>query len=172
MPVLMLADGSLIKVHIVACHTGGGKSLGKSVTHAAAVQGEQGWYFRARLRFATHYEAGDVVFDDFRHGTSTEGQHRCAAGERLDHDQSERLRPFNGKQQPKRLAQELLLPPIVNFSNELYQWIAQHRLNLFEIVGVHRVDLGRHLQRYIAARAMRMAGSMPFSGEMRPRKAK
>ena len=89
-------------------------------------------------------------------------------------DEPERLRPVDGKQQRLRVAQELRLLLIVDLADEFNARAREQRFDLRpEIDLVGAVHLGGDLERNAErARAMMMARSGRFSGEMRPRKAR
>src|SRR5579871_2599032 len=57
-------------------------------------------------------KSGDAVLNDFRHGPTTPGDHGCSARHRLDHDQAERFRPVDRKQESGRFPQEILFVSI------------------------------------------------------------
>ena len=50
-------------------------------------------------------EAGDSVFDDFRHRTARKAQHWSTTGHRLGHDDAEWLLPQDRHQQAARSAE-------------------------------------------------------------------
>ena len=53
--------------------------------------------------------AGDALTDDLRSGAAAEGDHRRAAGHRLDHDEAEGLVPEQGHEQDAGVGEELAL---------------------------------------------------------------
>ena len=98
--------------------------------------------------FAIYNEAGYAFINDFGNRTVAEGKNRGAACHRLDHDQTERLRPVDGKQQGARLTQKAGLATLIDLADELNAWFRQHRLYLsLEVLHVHAIYLRRNLQR-------------------------
>ena len=92
--------------------------------------------------------AGDAGIDDFRHRAAPEGKHRRAACHGLDHDQPERLRPVDRKEQRPRLAQKFALAALVDLSDELDARQVEQRHDLLAEIGfVDLVDLGGDLER-------------------------
>src|SRR6266404_6846137 len=68
--------------------------------------------------FPIHDKAGYTVIDDFRHRARAERDNRRAARHGFDHDQAERLRPVDRKQQSCGIGEKLLLGSIINFANQ------------------------------------------------------
>ena len=116
--------------------------------------------------------ARDALVDDFRNGTMAESKDGRAARHGLDHHQAERLRPIDREQERLRLAQEFGLAALIDLADELDPRIPQQRCDRFaEIVFVDLVDFGGDPRGMPSVRAIRMARSGRFSGEIGPRNA-
>ena len=72
-----------------------------------------------RLFDAVDDESGDSLVDDFGDGTSAECDHGSSASHGFDHDEAERLRPVDGKEQGGCVAEEACLVRFANFADEL-----------------------------------------------------
>src|SRR5713101_1598769 len=68
--------------------------------------------------FPIHDKAGYTVIDHFRYRARPERNNRRATRHGFDHDQTERLRPVDRKQQSGGIGEKLLLGLIVNFANQ------------------------------------------------------
>src|SRR5258708_666335 len=68
--------------------------------------------------FPIRDKAGYTVIDHFRYRARPERDNRRATRHGFDHDQTERLRPVDRKQQSGGIGEKLLLGLIVNFANQ------------------------------------------------------
>src|SRR5215510_6106806 len=103
-----------------------------------------------RLVKAVHDKASHAVRDDFGHGSAAPGDHRRATGQGLDHDEAERLRPVDGKEQRVGVAQKLVLVSATDLTEELDKrpGRVQQRFDYLRvIVALLGVDLGGDLER-------------------------
>ena len=94
-------------------------------------------------------EARDAVLDDLRHGAAIVGDHRAAAGHRLDHHETERLRPVDRDEQRDRAAQERSLVLVADLADvfDIARAIEQRLDLLVVVVAIRPVDLCGDLQR-------------------------
>jgi hypothetical protein len=128
---------------------------------------------RERLVFVLDHEAAHAVLDDFRDRAAAERDDRRAAGHRLDHHPTEGFGPVDREDQRGSIAQERRFVFVAQLANELDAVAVHQRLDAFaEILVAVARHLGGDAQRQAAAAASRMAASGPFSGAMRPRKAR
>ncbi len=120
---------------------------------AARLKHRQAIDRRDRAGFVLDDEAGQPVVDDLGDRAAVIGDHRRAAGHRLDHHQAERLRPVDRHQQPDRAAQEFRLLGIADLADEVDQRIVlDQRANEFVVIFlVGAIDLGGDLERNAAA---------------------
>jgi hypothetical protein len=103
-----------------------------------------------RLIFRVNNKAGDTMFDHFRHRSATEGYDGCAAGQCLDHEEAERLRPVDGKQQGCRTLQEGLFGAVVDLADEFRSLAVDQGLQFFiEVAPVTARDLGCSSQGHV-----------------------
>jgi hypothetical protein len=72
------------------------------------------------ILFVLHDEARFAVGDNFRDRATWKGDHWGAAGHRLDHHQSERLRPIDGKQQGLCSSEKGRLVMVADFPYEFH----------------------------------------------------
>jgi hypothetical protein len=93
-------------------------------------------------------ETRDAVVDDLRHRSLAARDDGRAAGHRLDHHQTERLRPVDRQQQGERVAEEVVLLSIADLADELDQRIVEQVLDGGEVFPVGLVDLGRDPERH------------------------
>src|SRR5712675_2031878 len=70
------------------------------------------------FRFPIDDKTRYAIIDDFRYRAGPERDHRRAARHGFDHDQAERLRPVDRKQQSGGIGKKLLLGRIINFANQ------------------------------------------------------
>ena len=75
------------------------------------------------------YPSSNVILHDFRNRAFAEGQHRRAARHRLDHDETERLRPVDREQQGERLAEKFALGGLVDLADEFNAGAVEQRLD-------------------------------------------
>ncbi len=89
-------------------------------------------------------EPGAAVLQHLGHRAVAEGHHRGPRGERLDHDEAERLGPLDGEQRAARLGVEARLGLVIHFAAEV-DALREVRLDLRGEVGLLRrlVDLAR-----------------------------
>ena len=93
-------------------------------------------------------EARHSVLDDLRHRAVRISDRRRAASHRLDHRQPEGLGPVDRQQRPQGAAEQALLVPVADFSEELDVRLGEHRPNhRLEVLSIYRVHLRRDLQR-------------------------
>ncbi|MNQ90988.1 hypothetical protein D3C85_1063510 [compost metagenome] len=107
-----------------------------------------------RLLHAVDQEPGGPILNDFGRRTAAEGDDRGAAGQGLDHHQTEGLGPVDREEQGLGPAEEGRLLVVADLADELDQGVAvDHRLDDRLPIGlVRRIDLGRDLQRLAQAR--------------------
>src|SRR5207248_11243987 len=85
--------------------------------------------------------------NNFRDRTAGKTNHWRPAGKRFNHDQSERLRPVDWKEQSSGAAEQFVFFRMTNFTDELDERFIQQMLDVFvEVVAVDAVDLGRDLE--------------------------
>jgi hypothetical protein len=142
-------DQPEIESQVVAGHPLGRESAVELGPDAAPVESLDPWERRDGFVDGLDDIARHAVVDDFRHRAAAEGQHRRSAGHRLDHDDAERLRPIDRKQQGRRFAEEAGLLGVADLTDKLHQGIAadQRLDHLVPIALVDLVDLGGDLQR-------------------------
>ena len=165
------AQQPLVNPQVVLRHPLGGEALLEPAAHFSAVECQEAADLANALINAMHDMAGEPW--SMISGTEPGGkQGRRAARHRLDHHQAERLRPIDREQKRLRLAQEFGLAALIDLADELDPRIAQQRCDLFAEIGfIGLVDFGGDLQGNAKRRAIRMARSGRFSGEIRPRNA-
>ena len=97
-------------------------------------------------------EARDAVLDDLRHGPAIVSDHRAAAGHRLDHHETERLRPVDRDKQRDRTAQERSLVLVADLADvfDIARPIEQRLDLLVVVVAIRPVDLRGDLERHAA----------------------
>src|SRR5689334_19049269 len=95
---------ALVNPDVILRHAGDREPLLEAAAHAHAVEGQHLAQFAHGLLHGVDHPTGDAVVDHLRYRTAPEGKHRRAARHRLDHDEAEGLRPFNGEEQGARLA--------------------------------------------------------------------
>ena len=138
----------MINLEIVFGHAGGGKSFLETSADRTTIERQHLRQHPDRLLHRVDDHAGDPFVDDLGHRAATKGEHRRAAGHRLDHRQSERLRPVDREQQRSRLAQKFALRTFVDLADILHARLIEQRRDLLaEISFVDLVDLGSDLDR-------------------------
>src|SRR5262245_37903245 len=99
-----------------------------------------------------HDIPGDVVLNDLGHRSTIERDYRGAASHRLDHHESERFGPIDCDQQRHRTAQEFGLFLVTDLADVFNQRSIQKWLDdMFVVVPIGIIDLGRDFQRYAAS---------------------
>src|SRR6516164_6318904 len=111
-------DCALVHTQVFVAHASRAESLFETFAASAAVESAQAFDCLYRFIHAIHDESAHAVLDDLLHRTSTKRDHGRSAGHGFDHDQPEGLRPIDGKQQRRRLAQECTLAVISDFVQE------------------------------------------------------
>src|SRR5688572_4974682 len=92
-------DQRPVVAQILLRHSPGGKPPLEMLTHLPSIEfGKSSDRFNS-FRFPRDDKAGYAVIDDFGYRAGTEGNDGRAAGHGLDHDETERFRPIDGKQQ-------------------------------------------------------------------------
>ena len=84
-----------------------------------------------RVRDVIHHETRFPMLENFGDRTVAPCDHRRTACQGFDHDQSERLRPIDRKQQRSRVAQQFILFAAADLTDKLDErpGIAQERLD-------------------------------------------
>src|SRR5690606_12387706 len=106
----------------------GEAALERGADASAVVAGDFA-HGRGRRRQVVDDAAGDAVVHHLGHRAAVPGDHRRAAGHRLDHHQAERFRPVDREQQRHRVAEEARLLRVADLADELHQRIVEQRLD-------------------------------------------
>jgi hypothetical protein len=93
--------------------------------------------------FTVHDVTGFAFVDDFRNRSAAPSDHGGSACHGLDHDQAERLRPVDRKQQGTGVAQERRLLAVADLADELDERMVEQRLYDFMEIGPVRISLAR-----------------------------
>lgn len=110
------------------------------------IQGERAGKDPNRFVQAADDISGNARVDHFAHGPAVEGENRRATGHGLDHDETERFRPVDGKQKSFRIAEKFRFLAFADLADEL-RIAAEQRLDFpGEIFGVDRIDFRRQLE--------------------------
>ena len=138
-----LGNQPLVDGHIIRRHAG---DVEAPFEGGAARWRLRRWTFRvASIASAirVHHEAGDALVNDFHDRAAAKRHDRSAAGQRLDHDQPERLGPVNRKEQRRGAAEERGLLRFADFADELHQRVVEQMADLaLEVGAVRRIHLG------------------------------
>src|SRR5258707_3342442 len=128
---------------IVLRHAGGREALLEALAHQAAVETRHAPERRHRRVDRVDDEAGAAVFDQFGHRAVRPGDHRRAAGHRLDHGEAERLGPVDRKEQRRGIAQERRLLRLGQLAHEFgHGCRGDQRLDMAaEVFAVGPIDL-------------------------------
>src|SRR5206468_11443349 len=87
------------------------------------------------------------VEDYLGDGATAARDHRRAAGERLDHDEAERLGPVDGKHEGESLPQEIRLGVLADLSDEFDEGVVEERLDIpVKVDLIDGIHLGGHLE--------------------------
>src|SRR3954451_9691921 len=108
-------------------HTSGRKPLLEASPNGFAVKGKDARHRCYGLLDRVDYLTRHIRIDDLWYRTGAEGEDWCSARHRLDHNQTERLRPFDRKQQRTCFAKEVALLPITDLTDELDSRSLQER---------------------------------------------
>ncbi len=93
-------------------------------------------------------ESADAVLQDLRHGTATQCDDGRAGRQRLDHHQTERLRPIAGEERRRGTGVERRFGRFVEFADVVDIVRIEQRLDLTVVIGdIDRIDLGGNAQR-------------------------
>jgi hypothetical protein len=89
-----------------------------------------------------------AVFKNFRYGTAGAGEDRCAASQRLDHDESERFGPIDWEHETQSSAQEFGFFLVRNLSNILDEATIHMGLDhaIIPVPAFPSLDFGRYLE--------------------------
>src|SRR4030095_11325625 len=94
-----------------------------------------------------HDESSTAGLDEFGYRAAGTGDHRRAAGHRLDHNEAEWLRPVDREQQRHGASQEAGLRRVVDLAEKLDQGIVEQRADFtLEVAGISRMDFCGDLQ--------------------------
>src|SRR5690606_5271406 len=91
----------------------------EGLAHDAPIEGIEPGERSYRVLDGIHEEARNAVLDDFRHRPAGPRDHRRAAGHGLDHGETERLRPVDGKEQRPGVAEKSRLVGIADLAEIL-----------------------------------------------------
>src|SRR5690606_14881876 len=137
-----------VQAKVVAGHALRGEALLEDLAASRAVERAGPAHRGHRLVAALHDEAGDAFVDDLRHRAVAPGDHRRAAGHRLDHHQSEGLGPVDRKEQRARVAEELRFLLVADLAEVFDARLLEQRFDhVLEVFAVRPVDLRRDAQR-------------------------
>src|ERR1700746_590037 len=124
--------------HIAFCHSTSGKPLFEYLPATFAAELRNPPYCCNRIFQLRHDEASATFFHQFRNRSLTVSNYWSATGHRLYHDQPERLRPINRKQQGIGIAQKFVLLPFTDLANAFHKRFAKQRLhNCREVILIH-----------------------------------
>src|SRR3954468_10471452 len=136
-----------IDLEVVARHALDREALLERGAYAGAIEVADTTYRFDRRIDGIDDESILALADDFGHRARAPGHAGRATRHRFDHDQPERFRPIDRKQQRPRLAQELALVALADFSYVFHVGLRQQRLDLGgEILAVRGIHLGRDAQ--------------------------
>lgn len=96
-PGLFRADEPTVDLHVFAGRSFDIEAAFESFSSPRAIELRDAPGCRDGLGHVVDEETRDPIVDDFRRLAAPESDHRSAAGHRLDHDESEWLRPINWK---------------------------------------------------------------------------
>jgi len=96
--------------------------------------------------------SGNSISHNFAHRPAAKRDRRRAARHGLDHDQTKRLRPVNGKEQRIRIAQKFFFTGIAHLAQKLNQRMVKEWTNfVLHVPAIFFVDLSRDLERHSCA---------------------
>ena len=146
--VVRWSQDALVKANVVVSHSSRGEALLEDspdltpVKFAKAMNGGDG------LLLVIDDKAGDTIVDHLRHRAAPKGDHGCPARHGLDHDETERFGPIDGKEERGGASEELALSRVVDFAHELHLFAVNERLKpLFKITGFLTRNFCGHAQR-------------------------
>ena len=123
-------------------HAVRGKPLGRGLPATHRVDALRFLHQLGHLVLIAAQEPVDAVLDDLRGRAVREREHRGAGGERLDHDQAERLRPADRHQERERVREQALLADPADLADVADQLPVDVRLDLVGeeplVAGLHR----------------------------------
>src|ERR1041384_1992808 len=151
--VLSCAVGAPARQHpaiqgqVIARHALGRELLLEPFADRAPIELTGEWHRSGCLSDVLDYKPGYPVLDDLRHRAVPEGDDGGSRRHRLDQHQTERLRPFDWKQQGRGFSEKPALLAVPNLPHKLDHRIVQERRDdLRKIFAVHRIDLSCHAQ--------------------------
>jgi len=162
----------LINTNVVTGHSRDREALFKTTAHTTSIQGVERFHLEERFVDTVDDIAGDPLVDHLWHRTMPKGKNRRATGHRLYHDKAERLRPVDGKEQARASPRNL---PLARSSiSPMYSMpgrLRRGRISISKYAWSTRSTFAAILSGRPTARAMSMARSTRFSGEIPPRNA-
>lgn len=163
LPATALPDGRDLVPHsrqaaidreIILRHALGGEALLEGRPHLTTIQPVETSHRLRRITDGSDDVAGQAVIDHFRNRAAAERDHRRPAGHGFDHDEAERLRPVDRKQERAGIAEKFRLPLLVDLADELDIRVRgdQRRDRPVPIDLIDPVDLGRDPELHRGAR--------------------
>ncbi len=128
MPLLLAgrrrASNVCIQTNIILGHRRGGEAFLEHIANFLPRQMRRARDGLHGFVDAGDDEAGDPVVDHFRDRAVIPGDHRRAAGHRLDHDEAEGFRPVDREKQRGGIAQEIGFLVVADLADELDAWVS------------------------------------------------
>jgi hypothetical protein len=102
-------DQFAVRAFVRSRHSVRGKAFLEAGAYLSPVEPAQIAHGPDSLLLVIHDEARHAILNDLGHGPVAVGDHWRPTGHRLDHDEAERLRPIDRKQQGRRPGEKRLL---------------------------------------------------------------
>src|SRR5580700_4933001 len=118
-PMSGATDEATIDPNVIICHAARREALLEPASHPAAIQCSHLHRSDTGLIDIVDDHAVDTLVDHLRDRAGTIGEYRGSARHCLNHDEAERLRPANGKQQCSGVPKERPLLFLADLADEL-----------------------------------------------------
>jgi hypothetical protein len=153
-------DQCAVRAFVLSGHSVRGEAFLEAGAYFSSVEPAQIAHGPDSLLFVLDDEARHAVLDDLGHGAGAVGDHWRPTGHRLDHDEAERFRPIDRKQQGRGLGEERLLPHLVHLADKLDRPAVDVGLKLLlEVDGLAARNLGGNAQGHSGGARFRENGT-------------